>query len=153
VEKKIQIKMQLAWHHPDAIPATVRADIIKNFPAYTTDHDVTFPINIEKAKLMGTNTDDKKIDTHSLYVSTPAAYAEAVKNILDGIILHTKTMPALIPSALRRENASLYYAMLVRQAKFMHFHRNIQITGIDPARFDCDLRPLLESNQKSTACI
>jgi hypothetical protein len=57
-------------------------------------------------------------------------------------------MPALVPSALRRENASLYYAMLVRQAKFMHFHWNIQITDIDPARFDRDLRPLLESNPK-----
>jgi hypothetical protein len=84
--------------------------------------------------------------THGLYVSTPVAYAEAVKNILDGIIVHTKTMPALIPSALRRENASLYYAMLIRQAKFMHFHQNIQITDIDPACFDCDLRPILESN-------
>jgi hypothetical protein len=45
--KKIQIEMQLAWHHPDAINDTVRADIIQNFPDYATPHDVTFPINIE----------------------------------------------------------------------------------------------------------
>jgi hypothetical protein len=30
----------------------------------------------------------------------------------------------------------------------MHFHRNIQITDIEPARFDLDLRPILESNPK-----
>jgi hypothetical protein len=59
-----------------------------------------------------------------------------------------KTMPALIPSALRRENTSLYYTMLVCQAKCMHFHRSIQITDLEPARFDLDLRPLLESNPK-----
>jgi hypothetical protein len=103
--RKLQIEMQLAWHHPDAITPAAQTDISQNFPDFATPHKVTFPITIEKAKLMATNSDGKKIDTHGLYISTPVAYAEAVKTIFDGIILHMKTMPALVPSALRRENA------------------------------------------------
>jgi hypothetical protein len=146
--KQIQIEMQLAWNHPDAIKATVCDAIIKQFPDYASSHHVTFPINIEMAKLMAINTDKQTIDTHGLYVSTPVAYAKAANNILDGIILQTKTLPALVSAALRRENASLYYLMLVRRAKFMHYHRNIQIIDIDPARFDSHSRPLLESHPK-----
>jgi hypothetical protein len=46
--KKLRIEMQLAWHHPDALSDAVKTDIIRNFPAFATPHDVSFPINIEK---------------------------------------------------------------------------------------------------------
>jgi hypothetical protein len=140
--------MQLARNQPDAIKATVHDTIIKQFHDYMNSHDMIFPINIEKAKLMAMNTNKQTIDTHSLYVSTPVAYAKAVKNIFDGIILHTQKLPALVPAALHNENASLYCLMLACQAKFMHYHQNIQIIDIDPAQFDSDLRPLLESHPK-----
>jgi hypothetical protein len=49
-----------------ALGRSGQTDIIQNFPDFATPHEVTFPITIEKAKLMATNSDGKKIDTHGL---------------------------------------------------------------------------------------
>jgi hypothetical protein len=100
---------------------------------------ISFPINIAKNKLVATNTDGKKIKTTRLYVTTPAVYAEPVKQILDGIEMQVKTLPAFIPSDLRREEPDVYYALLGKQAQFIHEHHNIPIKNVEPGQLDSKL--------------
>lgn len=94
--------MNKFWSNAKMIPLAAHDKVVQLFSTFATAKNITFLLNIKKAKLMATG----------LYVTTPMAFVEPVKRILDGVLLQMKTIPALIPSSgLHHKDPNIYYKM------------------------------------------
>lgn len=141
-------EIHAAWKTPGVIDDDIRKQIIQKFPGQATKHKVSFPINIEKGNLVAIHSNKKKIQTVGLIITTPKQFIEPVKQLMDGILLSTKKIPCLVPSALKKEDSDMYYTVLAKHAKYVYHHRNVRIQDIFPPTFDKEIKPVLKQNPK-----
>lgn len=90
-------------------------------PLVVTSNAVSFTVN------------DKALRTQTATIMIPFKFYSAGKTIMDYLLLQAKTIDNYIPHALKREDTLSYTTILQSHAKWMHEHRNIQITNI-PSR-------------------
>ena len=147
-QETILKEINAVWRNNKLLTDDIRKSITQKFPRQATKNKISFPINIEKGKLVASHSNGKKIETNGLLVSTPKQFIEPVKQLLDGVLFDTKKIANFVPAAMRKESPDVYYSVMVSHAKYVHHHRNIQIRDIHPLLFDKDIKPTLMRNTK-----
>jgi hypothetical protein len=127
------------WSDTDLWTDENRKKFIADNPKFATDAEVTFPLIVSSNRLISTE-DNKKIATDVIQATTPIAYADAVKFLLDGALEKKLTKIAdFMPAGLRREDPKMYHHLLNAHAKFMHLHRKIQLLDVTSENLDFEV--------------
>jgi hypothetical protein len=70
---------------------------------------------------------DENVRTTVLMVITPQKYVQPMTQIMDYLLLQSKTVQGYIPIAYKHENAEAFHDILAQHSQWMDDHRNIQV--------------------------